>query len=222
MRLYELIDYEPKKSNITAHTNMSRILNKTRGQEVGGGAFGSVYDTQSNKRLNQVTKVGNAGSVMSDKPAANIKQDGWLSYMQAVHRAQQHGEQNPYFPIMHDLHIRRAANGKLSYSANLQKLIPINSPKLTSNIELMQAVYERMFGVECPFNTWLDILHKILDNIKMGENLSDPDLISAMKLINSVIDASGDAYFIKDMHEGNIMWRLTGTMPHLVIIDPIA
>ena len=51
MRLYELIDYEPKKSNITAHTNMSRILNKTRGQEVGGGAFGSVYDTQSNKRL---------------------------------------------------------------------------------------------------------------------------------------------------------------------------
>jgi hypothetical protein len=222
MRLYELIDFSPKQSKIGAYDNKQRVQNKTQSRIVGDGAFGTAYDTRSNKRLNQVTKIGRTGAAMTGQPAKEIGQDGWLSYMHAVHSAQQRGDQNPYFPVMDDLRIRKDAKGNLTYTANLHKLIPFMAPKIASNTELMKSTYERMFGEECPSKDWADILDSITANLQLSRSLSDPDLKNAMNLIDSIVDRSYKGELMKDIHTGNVMWRLTGTMPHLVIVDPIA
>lgn len=222
MRLYELIDFNPKQSKIGAHDNKRRVQNKTQSKVVGDGAFGTAYDTQSNKRLNQVTKVGHTGSAMTGLPARKVEQDGWLAYMRAVHTAQQSGVRNPYFPVMDDLRIRKDPNGVLSYTANLHKLIPFKAEKIASNTLLMKSTYERMFGEECPSKDWADILDSITANLQLSRSLSDPNLKNAMNMIGSIIDSSGENSLMKDIHAGNVMWRITGTMPQLVIVDPIA
>ena len=222
MKLYELIDFEPKPSKHDVKDTKNKIANKTNSKFIGAGAFGAAYDTQSNKRLNQITKIGRTGAIMKGKPANKVEQDGWLAYMHAVHKAQQQGDRNPYFPLMDDLRIRKDATGELTYSANLHKLIPLDTEKLTSNIDLMKSVYERMFGQECPYNHWDSIKSDIIVNLQLSKNLADPDLKRAMNMIDSIVDKSGENDLIKDLHSGNIMWRMTGTMLHLVIVDPIA
>jgi hypothetical protein len=226
MKLYELIDFEPKQSKHGAHDAKNKITTKTNAKFIGAGAFGAAYDTQSNKRLNQITKVGRTGGIMTGKHAQRVEQDGWLAYMHAVHNAQQHGKNNPYFPLMDDLRIRKDAKGELTYSANLHKLIPLDTAKLTSNIELMKSVYERMFGTECPYNEWDLIRESMINNLQSSNNLADPALKTVMNMIDSIIDRSGggnsDSELIKDIHKGNVMWRMTGTMLQLVIVDPIA
>lgn len=222
MKLYELIDFEPKLSKHSALDNKDRIRKNTGADQVGNGVFGTAFDTQSNKRLNQVTKVGKTGSIMTGKVATKVEEDGWLVWMQAVHRAQQRGDHNPYFPIMDDLHIRKDKNGLLSYTANLHKLLPFETEKLTSNMDLMVSLREHMFGpTDIEFSDGRDAMHNILFHLNQTSSAVDRNLAAALNMVDQIIYTSRED-LIKDIHRGNVMWRITGTMPQLVIVDPIA
>ena len=222
MKLYELIDFTPKLSKHDASDNRNRLRKNTNADSVGSGAFGTAYDTKSNKRLNQVTKIGRTGSIMTGKVATRVEEDGWLAWMQAVHRAQKRGENNPYFPIMDDLHIRKDKDGVLSYTANLHKLLPFHTEKLTSNIDLMASLREHMFGpTDIKFSDGRDAAQNILFHLNQTSSAVDRDLAAALNMVDQLIYTSSDD-FMKDIHSGNVMWRMTGTMPQLVIVDPIA
>ncbi len=225
MRLQELIDFEPRKSTKTRLGYNDRTLDATDASKIGGGAFGSAYDTKSNKRLNQVTKLGRVAGFDDNSnivSRSDIRNDGYLSYLKSVQEYNEERSPNPYFPVIHDLKIMKDAHGKLHYRANLEKLVPFFSDKVVQNEELMNSLYERMFG-----ETYSDD-RPIADAmaLKLTRGLDNPDIItdkklrSALALINKILETNPK--FMDDMHGNNIMWRITGTMPQLVILDPIA
>jgi hypothetical protein len=57
-------------------------------------------------------------------------------------------------------------------------------------------------------------------NGKYG-NIKDPELREALDFISKV-QSEGKRKFTMDLHSGNIMWRITGNRPQLVIMDPLA
>jgi hypothetical protein len=222
MKLYELIDFVPKLSKHSALDNKDRLRKNTKADQIGNGSFGTAFDTKSNKRLNQVTKIGKTGSIMSGNIAKKVEEDGWLLWMQAVHRAQKRGEDNPYFPIMDDLHIRKDKDGLLSYTANLHKLLPFRTAKLISNMDLMVSLREHMFGpTDITFSDGPDAANNILFHLNQTSSAVDRNLAAALNMVDQLIYTSREE-FMKDIHYGNVMWRITGTMPQLVIVDPIA
>lgn len=224
MKLYELISFDPKKSSVDPEQYKSKIKYNTQSTRRGAGSFGTVYDVHSNKRLNQVTKVGKAGSI-SDRSAKikKIKNDGYLAYLHAIHTS---GIKNPYFPRIYDLKILKGADGALSYRANIEKLVAFNSEKIVDNDDLMASLYDDMFNEETTY--YKDYgpgagIKFTLDNISTSGKLGivkDPDLLEALRLIDTVVKSN--KLFVADLHSGNIMWRITGSRPQLVIVDPVA
>jgi hypothetical protein len=223
MRLYELIDFTPRDTKRNRFQHMDRAIPNNKVEVLGRGEFGTAVDTGSNKRLNQVTKVGKVAGFdqwTNTVDRSSIKDDGYLSYLQSVYVAEKQGIQNPYFPVIHDLKIFKDDKNKLHYSVNLEKLLPFKTPKIINNSELLSAVCFRMFG-KAPYNNKLQFIIENLDRMLSESNIAvDENLKDVAIMINDII--SNNPNLRQDMHVGNVMWRITGNMPQLVIIDPIA
>lgn len=220
MKLYELINFDPIKSTTNNIVYNNRLRTDLKSKTLGSGSFGIVHDVGSGKRLNQVTKIGK-GETINSEPAKDVENDGYLSYLRAVYDS---GSSNPYFPRIHDLKIMRSKTEALTYRVNLEKLVEFNSDKIIGNEDLMQSIYEDMFG-DTRIRFGDSITSAIKSNLEgalMGkfESIKDPELLSALKLIYRVLKSNPG--FVADIHSGNIMWRITGTRPQLVIVDPIA
>lgn len=227
MKLYELINFDPEYSKSNSRSYISKIRSKTDAKVAGRpGSFGTAFNTGSGKRLNQITKVGRGGTLSGEKNAFNPDEDGYLSYLKAIQDIKHSGNNNPYFPRIHDLKtIRDKHTEHISYRVNMEKLVPFKSDKIIYNDDLMRSLYSDMFNdqydenplsipsnieIACYSNTW---------------NIKDPDLLEVIKLIQEIkarSDRDLDNGFGIDLHEGNMMWRITGTRPQLVITDPLA
>lgn len=217
MRLYELIDFEPKKSKQTRWSQDYKTASGTKSKELGQGSFGTAYDIDSPKRLNQVTKVGQGGN-LRDAGVDNIAEDGYLMYLKCVYDYEQAGNSNPYFPRIHDLKIRKNEHdGAISYRANIEKLYEYETEKIEGNEDLMLAMYDHMFHRT---DDHPDIIHA-LNMVRYGKHniIKDPELKEAIIIIDGIIEKGN---FSCDLYPQNLMWRITGTMPHLVFTDPIA
>lgn len=227
MRLYELINFSPIRSSHTDFDQKNKVRNYTKSDVVGVGAFSAAYDTHSNKRLNQVTKIGKAGNFDGGghvKSVSDISKDGFLSYIRAVHEYNERGKYNPYFPVIHNLKIRKDEADRLTYSADMERLHEYESKKIMGNYDLMISLYDRMFKKPWDPKWAFDYMpREILSQLSSGlrsNNIADPKLLDALYLIRNIIKTGLN--FNLDLHSGNLMWRITGNMPQLVILDPIA
>ncbi len=153
----------------------------------------------------------------------NLKNDGYLTYLKAVQNYNKERKPNPYFPVVHDLKIFKDTDGKIHYRANLEKLIPYTSSKIIENKDLIESLYERMFGETINYNpdTFdVNIIRlKLIRGLDNPMIIADPQLRAALALINEILESN--PRFIEDLHTNNLMWRITGTMPQLVLLDPI-
>jgi len=227
MKLFELISFTPRQTKTTAGEYAKRLRAGSKAKYAGSGSLGAAFDIESGKRLGQITKLGKAAKsdLVKAVPVENVSEDGYLSYLSAVYDREQKGHGNPYFPVIHDLDIMRGPDKKLHYNIKLEKLVPFYSAKLVGNLDLMASLYEHMFGEleredyrtgEAVANVILVVLNHAFS---VPSTVKDPDLLDSIKLVNSVIKTNSD--FRLDLHSNNVMWRITGTMPQLVILDPI-
>ena len=222
MRLFEVIDFSPRNSMSNKTDYLDRLQNMTSSELKGRGHFGVVTQNPGPKRINQVRKVGTAGRVgrVRPEPVARPEEDGYLSYLKMVYEFTKEGGDNPYFPRVQELKIRRDRR-ELSYSVDLDKLVPYNN-RLIYNQELITSIKEHMFDVE---DDWLlkEIgLSALVTMACDGSNrkiIKDPDLLKAIQMIDEV---ARKGRFIWDMGSQNMMWRITGNKPQLVLTDPLA
>lgn len=135
---------------------------------------------------------------------------------------------NPYLPIIRN--VQPGDSGLVTTA--MERLIPFTSAQL--------AVPELISGQA---GTWFvdSLAQKLRRSVEaaskdhskcakivvyaLGTAMNRPDLISdpklkeAIDIIHQVLSIDPD--FRLDLTEDNIMWRITGTKPHLVITDPI-
>jgi len=141
------------------------------------------------------------------------------------------GVNNPYFPVIHDLKIMKGEDGKLHYRVNMEKLIPFTSPKILGNEDLMASLCDHMFGKDIKDKEQLDsseladmygdlIRHELKRGLKNSNAVKDEDLREALLTIKDVMN--DNPRLTEDLHSGNIMWRITGHIPQLVLVDPLA
>lgn len=225
MRLFEIFDSEIQHTQRPYTVSNDKIRDKT--DRLGYGHFSKVYQSDSQKRLNQVTKVGQAGKIGkfgSGKPVRtnDPAQDGYLSYINMVNNLQKSGNNNPFFPRIHRFKVYRENDGLLYYIAELEKLYDLQTPGIYKNEELINSIKERLFYTD-EFQWFQDTSFAMsflyitelpypLDAIK-GE-----DLKNAWKMINDLARKNNLNW---DLGPQNLMWRMTGTMPQLVITDPL-
>lgn len=212
MRLFEIVDISPKPSSKDSFDRQKRYTAQTRMMMVpdGRGAYSTVYSDPSGKRHSEVIKVS--------KDRKEYFKDPYEVYIDTVYKLQQAGNQNPYFPriLSHRAYIK---DGEKHSVSRIEKLVPFRSHKLYLNVDLMNSITENIFYSEIdptkiPYQIDLAIEGKSSD-------IKDQDLMQACNVIKGIISQS-EGKFLSDVHSSNIMWRITGNMPQLVITDPLA
>lgn len=233
MRLFELISFLPKTTTKSFKDRLKKVKQVPNTHPMGRGHFGSAFVHDSPKRKGQVIKYAKAGSVDSVQRSTGgeqtIKNDGYMTYIKMVIDFEEGGGHNPYFPRIDELIPFKGPDGNEYYKIALQKLYPIDNPKISGNEDLMLSIAEHMFdfepGTEPVKMTGYEI-SKILMYAADGEypnisGLKDPQLMDAMTMIDGLVRTTPQK-FHWDLGSGNVMWRITGTMPQLVFTDPIA
>ena len=220
MKLYELFSFDPKNTNrgLDSHNNKSFW---TDYDNIGGSTFSNVKKFNSPKRLNQVKKTGRAANFIGGKLTdTNQETDGYLSYIKMVSK----NPNNPYFPKVHKLQVKKGPDGKIYYDADLEKLLPYNTPKIIDNDDLMNSLKEYMFNFSESLNNdleYYEIDRLIKYSLINPQIIKDQNLDYALEKIREIISNSNGLVH-NDLSSANMMWRITGNMPQLVITDPIA
>lgn len=138
---------------------------------------------------------------------------------------------NPYFPRVLSLN----TNSTTTASAKIERLVSVTSPRVLSTA-MMVATAEYMFNEPVPgfedvkatddlpqdelheyIATIAEILDRIVANRRVAITIKDPQLKAALSDLQYI--ARSEHYNV-DIHDENIMWRITGNRPHLVITDP--
>ena len=131
---------------------------------------------------------------------------------------------NPYFPRV----VQAPSNHREAFPTyQIEPLKDFYWKPIANNPVLCDAVYERIYGPRDEADddafTMLDRhLAEDMDNcIYSGiitKRFKDTSLVEALTIIHQL----ARRYRLSgDVHTGNIMWRLTSTMPQLVITDPL-
>ena len=173
----------------------------------------------SQKRLNQVTKIGRAGTIGKNGnifAVDNINEDGYLTWLYTIDRYRKSGINNPYFPVIHDLKIFKDTDGKIHYRVNMEKLVSIQSPKILGNRLVMSSLCDAMFGKDISNDTTEDevpdeyyrlISHGLARGLENAKTIKDKNLREALTLVNELIEKN--PAFMEDIYSNNIMWRIT-------------
>lgn len=232
MRLFELINFEPKDSPRDAKHRSNRVITPSS-KIIGKGHFATAHEYNSEKRQGEIRKQGRAGKPGSrkagPKPTGKITGDAYLSYLKMIYDFEQKGGQNPFFPVITNLSIFRAMDGTLDYKADLQKLVELTSDKISDNEPVMKHVFKSLFNDDQRPSEYdrgeldaLSIMRElrigIMDGIPNGnfDLIRNPDLKSALSMTR---DLAKKHRFTWDIHAGNLMWRITGNIPQLVLTD---
>lgn len=173
---------------------------------LGAGGFGYV-GTDDDDNFGDVKRIANAD-------------DGGSMYLKYI---AEHPEvmDNPFFP-----QVRAVAD--YDYDDNVQvtiteRLIPFDTPAISQNSKLMQAIWTRYFTepwtneVKNNFTEWLtEELRMALVSTSTAA-IKDPYLEQAVTLLKKMRQYLRTEI---DMHAGNIMWRPHPYQPQLVFTDP--
>lgn len=224
MRLYELINPVPVDTNRSRREHNYRINQRTTG-DLGAGSFATVSHTDSPSKLNQVKKLGRAETFTAKyskddrrewEYAKSVDEDGYLSFIQAVIDTK---PRNPYFPRVINLKVKRDPKGEeIYYDIDLERLHSFRS----LDEDVRTSLSEYMFTEEACEKYNGDIVGMISMVLERNRAsiVKDPELNDALAIIKSIADSSSD--FIFDIKADNMMWRMTGNRPQLVITDPLA
>ncbi len=153
----------------------------------------------------------------------NPRTDAYTNFVRLIVKHQD----NPFFPRIFSAKIHEMPNdadGALPYRLIIvmEKLHPVDSEKL------QDATIESLWRLGINTDSWSDDeLYDAVLNVKMAFNNSDrrkklaaetnnPQFKEALELLEPYFEAFGT-----DMHIGNIMIRLTGSGPQIVLIDPL-
>jgi hypothetical protein len=202
MRLYEIIDFKPRKTVQTTSHDIRHDKISGISRAAGAGLMSRAYAPTSPKRLNQISKISKPGKY----------DDAYMAYLKMIDDFNKSGGQNPFFPRIHELKVYRDKNGEQQFHVKLEKLHPLSIFSKDHDEDLLRSLKENYFGRVLPFAAAID------RQLEGDDVVQDEDLIEACDMI-SLLAQRND--FLIDMHDGNVMWRITGNMPQLVITDPL-
>lgn len=139
-------------------------------------------------------------------------------YLQFIRTIQKHDD-NPYFPRILHAKLQETGmeeDGEPIYRVLMQmeELIPLKNEKI---IRAMDDKLRQLglLDEEHLSRAWLKVLFKDKYNQLMNSDV-DPKFAEALRILKPFVDKFGN-----DLHHKNLMVRLTGTGPQLVLIDPI-
>lgn len=146
--------------------------------------------------------------------------DGGAAYQIAIYNNKQI-QTNHYAP-----RILSIDNPNSNYpTINLEPLVEFR--KLSTNEQVLQHYLNKIFVDGSVTLTQIPALPQHLISLlgqaiqSRGENVKDPQMLQLIDFIYQVQKNNQDKFFI-DIHDDNVMWRLTANGPQLVIIDPLA
>lgn len=204
MKLYELVKRRKKLS--------LKLPNLKHIEKIGQGAEASVFSTKSPNSIIKVIPLKNLDS----------------SYLEFIDAIMDH-QDNPYFPKIHKAVVHNTLKGPVLI-LSMEKLHKLNDPKLQDSIKhLFSSIFgispeqweESLYSFHKGHLSFSDLGHLAMiggyDSVKdMLTQTKDPKLIEAYQILAPLIAKYGD-----DLHNDNIMVRLTGTGPQLVLVDPL-
>lgn len=209
MKIFEVIDFEPRKTTQSVSNNIRPSkINNINLNDTNAGSYSSVYMPSSQKRLNQIIKISKKHKF----------DNAYVLYLKMIDDFNKNGGNNPYFPVIHDLKIYHDDKDNLQFNVKMERLFRFQNLKIYDNEDLINSLKEMMFGsTDESIHTYLvEYLYSegtegFIKDKKLKQAL---DMIIRLKINNDEINY--------DLHKGNLMWRITGNMPQLVITDPLA
>lgn len=199
-----------------SHKIMRDVVNDISTQPehkfVGAGINAYVHRTDNQHSLDQVHRTA--------KP-----NEGTTLYLDFL-RTHPKLYNNTFFPRVKGV---RSLHSNTT-TMDIERLKPFNTPGLGDNVELLLSLWERYYKWRVPiqlkgesdsnyrFDIQWKFLHNLNDVIKYGSGTADPQLTQAYKIIDHLRSKHDQ---VIDIHSGNVMWRLTGVGPQLVITDPM-
>lgn len=214
MKLHELNEdwdtsYLSTSLRSTPNAAMTQAVNKARQQPnhkyVGSGAGAYVGRKEDPHEMDNIERISD-------------EEDGTALYLKTIAETPELAK-NPFFPRVRQ---QRTENGVTT--AIVERLVPFTSDKMNS-IPMLQAVWEDLFNAELPPDDELyeELTKRIeytLRKNRIGQEIRDdiknPQFKQAIEWLHT--NRLGTA----DLHDGNIMWRITGNRPQLVITDPFS
>lgn len=202
---------------VTSNTRMKHVADEVskdpEHEFVGAGLNAYVHRTNNQHSLDRVHRTS------SENEGTNIYLD-FIRTHPKLHN-------NPWFPKVKGS--RRRSNGAVTM--DVERLVPFNTAGLGDNMELLLSVWERYIpSTPVPLKpvhldskdfparvSWL-LINNIEDVIKTGRGSEDPALQQAHAIISHIKNTHD---LLVDIHNENIMWRLTSVGPQLVITDPL-
>lgn len=149
--------------------------------------------------------------------------DGGTVYLKYVYN---HPElsNNPFFPKV----LGNNTTGSV-VTYQIERLV--EAEVLSDNEYLMESLWNLYFTVPYPpkdhYKSRVDQISSVIADVakkyKLDIVIKNKQLLSAIKVIQSIsVQRNGhDKLNDIDIHTDNIMWRMVGTMPQLVITDPL-
>jgi hypothetical protein len=201
---------------------------------MGHGANSFVYKADDEQQLNTVQRVSSI---------RKGDDEGYHAYAQFLIDNPKL-KSNPYFPKIHA--VDKYDDTEIA-EYTIEHLYPFNSPKI-GHEDMLMAVCRKMFTPKAvdevkemaeedrdrykhmdPSNHIFNAIARTISGCvamdtrfterNLATHIKDPKLAEAIRVISQVMASNRRAG--KDMHAGNYMWRITGTMPQLVITDPL-
>lgn len=200
----------PKNAIPLMHSAIKKARDVPSHKHLGTGANAYVYQNEDPQEIGNVKRI-------------SATTDPTSKYLQTILSTPDLHD-NPFLPRVHE--VKRPS--KKTVEIQMEKLYSsMASPLVNDDEQLMlRALWERYFNRPYPepqnYKFIVVALVKIL-NSAVEENhyrfIKDPQLVEALQFIR--------AFMLKnkahpDIHYGNVMWRITGNMPQLVITDPLS
>lgn len=122
---------------------------------------------------------------------------------------------NPFFPRVH----KKIGEGS-HITHQIERLVPFYTDAITSNEELMASLCERWFDIKYDTSRSEATILYYIETALYGdvEYIKDKQLLNAINIIRAIQKEHGGEI---DLHGENVMWRITGKNPELVITDPL-
>lgn len=187
------------------------ISNQPEHKFVGAGLNAYVHKTDNQHSLDQVHRTANPDE------GTNV----YLNFLRTHPKLYN----NTFFPRVKDM--RTSSHDTVTM--DIERLHPFTTPGLGDNIKLLTSLWQQYFRWRLPGRArtndeeYIDdlrwsFLQNLRDAVSSGSGVIDPQLMQAHHVISHI---KYKYHQTVDIHANNIIWRLTGVGPQLVITDPL-
>lgn len=145
---------------------------------------------------------------------SNLEMDAYYQYIKFI---QPFMDENPFFPKVYNIDIKKDPKGLLKPSYKIEKLMPIRDAENEMEGDLENALANKYLHDPDEWSV-LTVITKAITNDSYLEKIKDEKLIEAIQLIRYFFEANPQ--FVEDLHLGNMMVRFTSVGPQLVFTDP--